>query len=71
MVTLLGMLILVFGLVIFFGIHSIRIAASDFRDAQIATNERRWKAALLDRIDVGFVLIVRGWSLYRPEAPEI
>ena len=65
------MIILVLGLLIFFGIHSVRIVASDFRDAQIATNERRWKAIYSIASIVGFVLIVWGWSLYRPEAPEI
>jgi uncharacterized membrane protein len=65
------MLVLVLGLVIFFGIHSVRIAAGDFRDAQIATNERRWKGLYSLVSIVGLVMIVWGWSLYRPEAPEI
>ncbi|TIN37282.1 MAG: NnrU family protein [Mesorhizobium sp.] len=65
------MLVLVFGLVIFFGIHSVRIAAGSFRDEQIATNERRWKGLYSLVSIIGFVLIVWGWSLYRPNAPEI
>ena len=65
------MLILVLGLVIFFAIHSVRIAASGFRDAQIATNERRWKGLYSLASIAGVVLIVWGWRLYRPDAPEI
>ena len=65
------MLILVLGLVIFFGIHSVRIAAGDFRDAQVAAGERRWKGLYSLVSIAGFVLIVWGWRLYRPEAPEI
>ena len=65
------MLILVLGLVIFFGIHSIRIAASDFRDTQIATNERRWKGLYSLVSVVGLALIIWGWNLYRPDALEI
>jgi len=65
------MLVLVFGLVIFFGTHSVRIAAAGFRDAEIATNERRWKGLYSLLSIIGFVLIVWGWSLYRPNAPEI
>jgi uncharacterized membrane protein len=65
------MLILLLGLVIFFAIHSVRIAASGFRDAQIAANERRWKGLYSLASIAGVVLIVWGWRLYRPEAPEI
>ena len=65
------MLVLVFGLVIFFGIHSVRIAAGSFRDEQIATNERRWKGLYSLASIAGVVLIIWGWRLYRPEAPEI
>ena len=65
------MLILVLGLVIFFGIHSIRIAAGDFRDTQIATNERRWKGLYSLVSVVGLALIIWGWNVYRPDALEI
>jgi uncharacterized membrane protein len=65
------MLILVLGLVIFFGIHSVRIAAGGFRDAQVAANERRWKGLYSLVSIVGFALIIWGWNLYRPMAPEI
>src|SRR6188508_1930290 len=65
------MLILVLGLVIFFGIHSVRIVAADFRDAQVAAGERRWKGLYSLLSIAGLVLIVWGWRLYRPEAPEL
>jgi uncharacterized membrane protein len=65
------MLFLILGLVIFFGIHSVRIVAAGFRDAQIAASEGRWKGLYSLVSIIGFVLIVWGWSLYRPEAPEI
>jgi uncharacterized membrane protein len=65
------MLVLVLGLVIFFAIHSVRIVAPGFRDAQIATNERRWKGLYSLASIAGFALIVWGWRIYRPEAPEI
>ena len=65
------MLFLILGLVIFFGIHSVRIVAAGFRDAQIATNAGRWKGLYALVSIVGFALIVWGWRLYRPEAPEI
>ncbi|HHY50732.1 MAG TPA: NnrU family protein [Alphaproteobacteria bacterium] len=65
------MVILVIGLVIFFGVHSVRIVAGGFRDRQIALNERRWKGlyALLSLL--GFALIIWGWIVFRPEAPAI
>ena len=59
----------VLGLVIFFGIHSVRIIAG-FRDAQVAASERRWKGLYSLVSIAGFVLIVWGWRLYRPEAPK-
>jgi uncharacterized membrane protein len=65
------MLILVLGLAIFFAIHSVRIVAGGFRDAQIAANERRWKGLYSLASIIAFGLIVWGWKIYRPEAPEI
>jgi uncharacterized membrane protein len=65
------MLLLILGLVIFFGMHLVRIAAPAFRDAQIATNEGRWKGLYALVSIVGFGLIVWGWKVYRPDALEI
>lgn len=65
------MLILVLGLVIFFAIHSVRMVAGGFRDAQVAANERRWKGIYALISLIGFGLIVWGWIVYRAEAPEL
>src|SRR5262245_53336818 len=65
------MLVLVLGLVVFFAIHLVRVAAPGFREAQLATNEGRWKGIYSLVSIVGFALIVWGWHLYRAEAPEI
>ena len=65
------MLVLVLGLVVFFAIHLVRVAAPGFREAQIAASEGRWKGIYSLLSVVGLALIVWGWNLYRPEAPEI
>ena len=65
------MTILVLGLVVFFAIHLVRIAAPGFRAAQIAANEKRWKGIYSVVSLVGVALIIWGWHLYRPEAPEV
>ena len=36
------MLVLIAGLVIFFGIHSIRVVAPDLRASQVALSPMRW-----------------------------
>jgi uncharacterized membrane protein len=56
-----GMLILILGLVIFFAIHSVRMVAGGFRDAQLVAGERRWKAIYGLISLVGFGLIIWGW----------
>ena len=66
-----GLWILVLGLVVFFAMHSVRMVAGGFREAQVAANERRWKGIYSLVSLVGFVLIVLGWILYRAEAPEL
>nr|WP_255561573.1 NnrU family protein [Pseudohoeflea sp. DP4N28-3] len=59
-------MILILGLVIFLGIHSVRIAASDFRDAQVAKlGEGPWKAVYSVIALVGLVLIVWGYGMAR------
>jgi uncharacterized membrane protein len=65
------MLILIVGLVVFLGVHLVRVVAPGFRAAQIAENERRWKGIYSVLSLVGIVLIVWGWRSFRPEAPEI
>ena len=63
--------ILIAGLVVFFGVHLVRVVAPDFREAQIAVNERRWKGVYTLVSFAGLALIIWGWNVYRPEAPEI
>jgi uncharacterized membrane protein len=65
------MWILVLGLVVFFAIHSSRMVAGDFRDAQLAANAGRWKGLYSLASAIGLALIIWGWVLFRPEAPEI
>ncbi|HJV42532.1 NnrU family protein [Caulobacter sp.] len=65
------MTILILGLVIFLGVHSARILAAPFRNAQIAANEKRWKALYSLASAVGFGVIIWGWILARPTAPAL
>ncbi|MGU7779101.1 NnrU family protein [Burkholderia sp. PU8-34] len=63
------MLVLILGLVIFLGVHSIRIFADDWRSAQIARlGEKGWKGGYSIASIVGFVLIVWGYGLARASA---
>jgi len=62
------MLKLVAGLLIFFGVHSIRIYAPAWRDAMVARlGAGGWKAAYSVASIVGFVLIVGGYAQARLE----
>jgi len=65
------MTILIAGLVLFFGIHSVRIVAGGFRDAQVAASPGRWKGLYSLVSAVGFGLIIWGWMQYRPAAPVL
>ncbi len=65
------MTILILGLVIFLGIHSVRILAGPFRDAQVAANPGRWKGLYSLVSGLGFVLIILGWIKFRPLAPPL
>ena len=57
---------LVAGLVLFLGLHSVRIVADGWRSAQIARiGERRWKGLYALVSLVGFVLLVWGYGLAR------
>ncbi|AKM03347.1 NnrU family protein [Burkholderia pyrrocinia] len=63
------MLVLILGLAIFLGVHSIRIIADGWRSAMIARiGEKGWKAGYAIASIVGFVLIVRGYGIARESA---
>lgn len=65
------MTLLIAGLVIFLGIHSVRIVADDWRTAQIARRgPKAWKGVYTLVSIVGFVLIVWGYGLAR-QSPVI
>ncbi|CAB3745673.1 NnrU family protein [Paraburkholderia humisilvae] len=62
------MTILILGLLIFLGAHSVRIFAEGWRDAQIARiGEKRWKAAYSGASIIGLVLIIWGYAIARRE----
>lgn len=65
------MTILILGLVLFLGIHSVRIVAAPFRDAQVAASPGRWKGIYSIVSAVGLGLIIWGWILFRPMAPQL
>lgn len=65
------MLLLIAGLVIFFGVHSIRVMAPELRNAQIAQSPMRWKGIYSTGSLIGFVLIIWGYASFRPEAPQL
>lgn len=63
------MTILVLGLILFLGVHSTRIIAPAWRDAQVAhLGEKRWKGLFSLASAVGLGLVVWGYGLSR-EAP--
>lgn len=60
------MSLLILGLILFLGAHSVRIVADDFRTRQVARlGEKSWKAAIAVVSLVGFVLIVYGYGAAR------
>ena len=62
---------LIAGLVIFLGVHSVRIVADDWRTAQIAkVGPKVWKGGYALLSLLGFVLIVVGYGLAR-QAPVV
>jgi uncharacterized membrane protein len=62
------MLVLVPGLVIFLGVHSVRIFAEPWRGRQIARlGEKGWKSLYSTASAVGLVLIVWGYGIARRE----
>lgn len=62
------MSVLILGLVIFLGSHSVRIFAEQWRKAQIARmGEKGWKGAYSVVSIIGLVLIIWGYGLARRE----
>jgi uncharacterized membrane protein len=60
------MSLLILGLVVFLGIHSVSIFAPAWRDAQVARRgEMPWKGMYTLASVVGFVLLVYGYGLAR------
>lgn len=65
------MSLLVLGLVLFLGIHSVSILALDWRDVQVAQRgEKAWKGIYSIASLVGFALIVYGYGQAR-QAPVV
>lgn len=62
------MLVLILGLVLFLGVHSVRIFANDWRSRQLSRlGEKGWKGLYAAISIVGFVLIVWGFGLARQQ----
>lgn len=62
------MAILILGLAIFLGMHSIRIVADDWRTAQRNRyGEHKWKAGYSILSIIGFILIIIGYGMARQE----
>ena len=62
------MTLLILGLILFLGVHSVRIFADGWRSAQIAQRgEGAWKGLYSVASLVGFVLIVYGYGQARTE----
>ncbi len=62
------MLILVVGLLIFLGVHSVRIFADDWRTRSVARlGEKPWKGLYSVVSLIGFVLLVWGYALARQQ----
>ena len=66
------MLLLIVGLLIFLGVHSLRIFADDWRSRQLARlGAKRWKALYAVISIVGFVLICWGFGLARQHPVQL
>ncbi len=64
------MLYLLLGILVFFGVHVVRMLKPDFRNRQIeALGEGPWKGMYSAASLAGLALIVWGWMQYREEAP--
>jgi uncharacterized membrane protein len=66
------MLILILGIIVFLGIHSVRIVAPEWRLAKMEQwGENTWKGLYSVISLVGFVLLVWGYGMARPDAPVL
>jgi uncharacterized membrane protein len=64
------MFILIAGLILFLGVHSMRIAAPDWRNAQMkALGEGKWKGAYSLIAAAGLFLIIWGYARAAATAP--
>lgn len=62
------MLVLILGLIIFLGVHSVRIFADDWRRATISRlGDGPWKGIFSVASLVGFVLIIWGYGMARQD----
>jgi uncharacterized membrane protein len=62
------MTVLILGLLVFLGVHSLRIFADDWRSRQLATlGEPRWKGFYALVSLIGFVLLCWGFGLARQQ----
>lgn len=60
--------VLILGLLLFLGVHSVRIVADDWRSAQIARfGENGWKLIYSLASAVGLVLVIWGFGMTRAE----
>ncbi|WP_196258924.1 NnrU family protein [Pelagibacterium limicola] len=62
------MWVLIVGLVLFLAIHSVRIVAPGWRDAQLVARPGTYKGAYATLSAVGLVMIVVGYAMARPES---
>jgi len=63
------MTVLILGLVVFLGVHSVRVFADGWRSAQLARlGEGRWKGLYSLASVAGLVLIVIGYGMTRQQA---
>jgi uncharacterized membrane protein len=63
---------LILGLVLFLGVHSVAIFASDWRDHMLARlGEGRWKGVYALISIAGFVLLIWGYGLARQNPVEL
>jgi len=66
------MWLLVLGLVLFLGVHSIRIVAADWRQARIAAmGENAWKGVYSVVSLISLVMIVYGYGMAREGASQL
>ena len=62
------MIVLLLGLVVFLGVHSVAIAAPGWRSAQVARiGERPWKGLYSIAAGIGLALVIVGYGMARRE----